>query len=195
MLLVWLTELTNNTKNGRLLARKANRLSSRSNTRNHSQMLAVKDMAPREVQISPLPPKVQYSIEVVKVIQIVVPVPASGNESISPSMLSAGIPGGLTYWSRIRFESFRAYAKDVSTGSSELAITVSPQTDWNQPPFSIIDSGTAGNVRPRLGFKLGLLDRSRWFGTADTTELFVVSGNPDEDIIIQASVVIMSPGL
>lgn len=157
------------------------------------QAVMIRDFAPREVKAPPQIKSVEFSIKVPKLIQISVPLPSSGNESINPSMLSAGVPGGLTYWNSIRIEKILVYSGDAGEEASRLTVVVSPQSGWNQPPFQITDAGTVGNERARLGFKLGVLDRARWFGVADTTELCVVAGIADSTVIIQASVELLSP--
>jgi len=152
-------------------------------------------MAPMETIPSAQPRPVEYSVKVSKLIQLTIPITESGNVSVSPSVLSAGVPGGLTYWSRMRIEKIEAYSDDVVAVSGQMSLQVSPQSGWDQPPFAIRDAGTVGNERARLGFKMGLLDRSRWWNTADVTELCVISTAPDSTIILQASIELISPGL
>jgi hypothetical protein len=157
--------------------------------------VTLRDLAPREVRSTNQPRPVEFSIKVPKRIQLNIPIGTSGNVSVSPSMLSAGVPGGLTYWSRIRVEKIEVWSDATAEGSDLLEVQVSPDTSWNQPPFAVRDSGTVGNERAHVGFKLGLLDRARWFGTADTTELCVVRSGPDTACILQASIELISPGL
>jgi len=160
-----------------------------------SQVMGVSDFAPKEVTPTSDPRPVEYSIKIPKRIQIQVVLPESGNHSVTVSELMGGVPGGITYWNRVRFERFDVWSGADAASSDVLTVTVSPQNDWSQPVFSVKDSGTVGNTRAKVGFRLGLLDRARYFGTAATTELFVVGGLATSEVIIQASVELISPGL
>jgi len=158
--------------------------------------LSVRDFSPREVKrIAPDPPPVEFSIKIQKVIQLNIPIPTSGNVSVSPSVLAAGLPGGLTYWSRMRVDKIVVWSEATLEGSDLLSLQLSPSSAWEQPPFAVKDSGTVGNVRARIGLKFGLLDRARWFGTAGTEELCVIASAPDTTVILQASIDVISPGL
>jgi hypothetical protein len=157
--------------------------------------LTVKDFSPEETKVSPQPLPVEFTIKVPKRIQILVPIGTSGNKSVDTSTLMAGVPGGLTYWSRVRFERFSVYSDDGATAPTLLQVQISPSSSWNQPPVTFTKSGTVGNIRAAIGFRLGLLDRARYFGTADTTELFVINAADGETVVVQASIELTSPGL
>jgi hypothetical protein len=153
------------------------------------------EFAPQRISIPSQPSPSEVSVKVRKLIQINVPVGTSGNVSISPSMLSAGLVGGLTYWSRMQIDQIRVYSDAGGEGPNLLVVSVTPTSTYSQPNLVMKDSGTVGNERARIGFTFGLLDRARWFGTASTEEIFVVNGDADETIIVQALVTVISPGI
>jgi len=138
---------------------------------------------------------VEPTIRVTKKFSITLGVAASPLP-VTVAMLSASIPGGLTYWSRVRFEKF-----DVWSGSpdeaAKLSITVGPDASSAQPPFQITDHGTSGQRRSAVGFKLGLLERARFFGTADTTALFTVlaPAGPGVQVFVHTTIELISPAL
>lgn len=111
-------------------------------------------------------------------------------------MLSAGIPGGLTFWNSMRIDGIYAYGDSAGAvgDDHQISIQASNSTSWNQPPFNIRDTGTLGQSRPRVGYRLALLDRARWFGTAATEELCVVNAPADSIVTVQATIEIISPG-
>lgn len=152
--------------------------------------LGVRDFAPEKVNPPPQPKMVEKTIKLSKRVQTSVALGAEGF-SITPATLMQQVPGGAAFWSAVQVERIDVYGPD--NGGFELTLTVAPQSDWNQPPFSVTDFGTQGNERARCGVRLGLLDRARWFGTADTTVLATVGGASTGSVIIQASVNLISP--
>jgi len=76
-----------------------------------------------------------------------------------------------------------------------LRVTLAADSSWDQPNFQVTDTGTVGNERPRVAFRLGLLDRARWFTTADTTPVCIITGPVDTNVTIQATIEIISPSL
>jgi len=172
----------------------APRSSRKAVVRRDPNALRVKDFSPEECSIAPQPTPVEYTIRLPKKIQVFAPITESGNISISPSLLMAGVPGGLTFWSRVRFERFSVYSGASGEDADLLRIVISPQSGWSQPPVSFTKSGTVGNVRAAIGFRLGLLDRGRFFETADVTELFVVQSAANSTAVLQASIELISPG-
>jgi hypothetical protein len=153
------------------------------------------EFAPMRISIPVQPTPSEVTVKIRKLLQINVPIGESGNVAVSPSMLSAGLVGGLTYWKVLQIDSIRVYSDAAAEASNLLTVSISPSSSWAQPNLVIKDSGTVGNERARIGFRLGLLDRARWFGTASTEELFVASASPDETIIVQALVTVISSGI
>lgn len=76
-----------------------------------------------------------------------------------------------------------------------LRVSLTPNSGWSQPTFDLEDVGTLGRERPHVGFSLGVLDRARWFNTADVTNLFQVIFEPDSTLTIQAKIQLTSPNL
>jgi hypothetical protein len=120
---------------------------------------------------------------------------AAGTLSITPAFLMQGVPGGSTYWNSVQVERIEVYGSDAGGADPfGLILTVEPVSGYSQPPFSVTDSGTTGAERARCGVRLGLLDRARWFGTADTTAIATVSsGTAVESVTVYASIQLISP--
>jgi hypothetical protein len=57
-----------------------------------------------------------------------------------------------------------------------------------------MDTGVEAARRAKVGVKLGLMDRARYFGTADTfTLLEVSSSEPNVPITVQADIELWGP--
>lgn len=157
--------------------------------------------APTRKALPVNPGDVQTTIRLTKRIQVTVPLAnTTGLGSLKVSDLSSGIPGGSSYWNSIRITAIDVWGTATSNtipGADviPLQITVDSSSSWSQPPVTWIDSGTSGAERPRIGFALGLLDQARFFGTADTTELFSAKGTPQSSLIVQCTVELVSPPL
>jgi hypothetical protein len=119
----------------------------------------------------------------------------AGSLSITPAFLMAGVPGGTSYWNNVQVERIEVFGSDLTAvGSTQLTLTVDPVSAYSQPPFVVSDEGTTGAERARCGVRLGLLDRARWFGTADTTVLATVSASSTtEAVLVYASIQLISP--
>lgn len=152
---------------------------------------------PQRVEIQMDPPPLDTSIKVVKRIQIRLPYDVSTLGDCTPAILMAGVPGGLTYWNRVRFEKFSIWSNSSSSGTDTLSVLVATQDDWSQPTVSFTDTGTYGARRAGVAFKLGLLDRARWFSTADATVLFTAKSDTGAAgaLIVQATVELLSGSL
>jgi hypothetical protein len=113
--------------------------------------------------------------------------------------IAAAVPGGTTYWSRIRIQKITVWAdgqvvaSSSSSVSTPLTINLLASVNWSQPAMSFTDNGTAGAERAVVGFKLGMLDQARWFGTADNVTLFTISNPADRQITVHATVELMGP--
>jgi hypothetical protein len=138
--------------------------------------------------------QVERTIKIAKKLRITAPL-VTGSLPITPALLATGVPGGTTYWNSMQVERIDVYGSDQA-GVTPLGIslTVQPQSSYAQPPFVVTDEGTYGSERARCGVRLGLLDRARWFGVADTTVLATVDGElATGDITVYASVNLISP--
>lgn len=169
------------------------RRGTRAPARPQGNALTVAALSPQRVKPQALPPQITDTIRVNKRIQVTVGSDVTPADiDITPVMLMAGVPGGITYWNRVRFERI-----DVWGGTStSLGMRVMSQSGWDQPPLQMSDTGATGASRSAIGFRLGLLDRARFFGTADATVLATVSvPATDMDVTIHAVVELMSSTL
>lgn len=179
----------NNNNKRSLLSRKANRVAP---ARSNRGALNIGDFGPKRISPPAEPPQIERSIKVTKRIAVITPEGSTDTTlDITPSLLSSGVPGGLTYWNNMRIENLHVWAKD----GQDVALTVYPQAAWSQPPLSLVDSGTTGQRRAAVGFKLGLLDRARWFGTADTLVLATIAQSTSSSFVIHATIELMAPSL
>lgn len=154
------------------------------------------DFGPQKLVAPPQIRFVEPTVRFTKRIQVTLPV-GSLSLVVTPSLLAAGLPGGLTYWNNIRFERFDLYGDQASSLSEAgtLSVNLTPSSDWSQPAFELRSEGTVGNVRPSLAFRFGILDRARFFGTADTTNLFQILAPEGTIVTLQATVEVISPTL
>jgi hypothetical protein len=154
-------------------------------------MLRVSDMTPTKLFPPADPPQVERTIKLSKKVQFSQTVSAGASADFSPAEIMSNVPGGLTYWNSFRIEKILIWGGADADGT--ITATVSAVSGFSQPPFTLIDSNTAGNRRPAVGFRLGLLDRSRFFGTADDTTLVTVSSSVATIIVVQATIELISP--
>jgi hypothetical protein len=159
-----------------MTARKSPRRSRRSNT-NHaadSQHL-VAQMAPSRVPIIVDPPSIQDTIRIVKRIQITLSQTTTGAVTLRYSDLMAGVPGGLTYWNSVRVERLDFWSMWNGQASNTIHVTIPTASSWGQPQSEWTDSGVPGKRRAHIGIRFGLIERSRFAGTATTDTLCLVS--------------------
>jgi len=168
-----------------------------------SQVVAM--YAPHRSRCPVEPPVVQNSIRVTKTVQF--NVQAGSTEStqatITPGVISAAVPGGTTYWSKIRIQSVRIWAQtqlgNVSAGNGNTPVLrVDCRDDnVNEPAVSWTDTGTSGQRRPAIAFQLGLREQASWFGTANTQPICSIRltnlPTGTEEVTVQAVVEILSP--
>jgi len=154
------------------------------------QSIVTSMMVPLRVRSGPVdPPMIKDTITVTKKVQVTLPTPAEGTAILTPSVLMAGVPGGLTYWRDVRIERVDVWSNSSSSGTDTLTVTVAGESDWNQTVEQYIDTGVYGSRRARVSFKLGLLARSRFWNTADNTPICAVSVDGGaSNVIIQATV-------
>jgi len=158
---------------------------------------------PSRIAVSSDPPAVQNTVRVTKAVQFPFTV-ATTPTAVTVSTISGAIPGGLTYWNKIRFQSIKIWADltQISATTPQfmpiLIVTTTPVGNF-EPAIQWNDQGTTGQERPKLGFQLGLATQSQWFGVADIQQLFTIAVHqPDGTPVagtcrIQANVEILSP--
>lgn len=146
-------------------------------------------MQPHRVHIPADPPAVTTSVLVNKVIAFTPMPEPSVPFAIDVGTIMSQISGGTTYWSRVRIEKIQIWGLPDSV----LEVQVPTDNGWDQPPIEWEDTGVPGQSRPRIAFKLGLLDRTRWFSPTSEQILFRAIVTPDAGLVIHASVALMSP--
>jgi len=158
---------------------------------------------PSRIAVSSDPPAVQNTVRVTKAVQFPLTVAVSPT-AVTVSQISGAIPGGLTYWNKIRIQSVKIWA-DLTRASSTspdimpiLIVTTTPVGNF-EPAIQWNDQGTTGQERPKVGFQLGLATQSQWFGVADIQQLFTVAVHAQDGTPItgtcrvQVNVEILSP--
>jgi hypothetical protein len=181
---------TNNNKNGRLLARKANRVKTRSNTtRQTVDSNVVAMMAPMRASKMTHPALVVDTIRLTKRVQISLPTPATGSAIISPAILMTGVPGGVTYWRNCRIERIDIFSNSAPASLDTITVTSAGNDSNGQTIAQWIDTGTPGQERAHVGYRLGLLERARWWNTADNTPLGAVSVDKGPNLVVVQAVV------
>lgn len=193
---------TNKNKRGRLTARKSTRVPTRSNTKNVAEGMLMQSMMPHRVPIQNDPPSVIDSVQIMKVVQLQTSPPTEGL-NLTPALIASRLPGGATFWNRIRIEKISIWGDNGSgsasapgSGSGDLFVLVPSDSGWDQPTIEWSDSGIFGQSRPKIAFKLGLLDRARWFNVASTQVLAQVGNRvaPSNPVLtIHFTVSVMSP--
>jgi hypothetical protein len=151
----------------------------------------------------PEPPEVQTTVRVTKSVQLSVTSLDAG-APVTVADIAAAVPGGSTYWSRIRVQSVRVWGQSgTSTGSSPaelkaLTVATALHSGAGDPVVSWTDQGTLGQRRPFVGFQFGLLEQAHWYGTADTAVLATIVGgyqvgSTNGPVIVQAVIELLSP--
>jgi hypothetical protein len=162
--------------------------------------LTVSCFTPQRVGIVSDPPPRERSIVVNQVFTQLANVPLSGGYTVTPAVIMQSVPGAA-FWARVRIEKISIWGQNPAgtalapNPSNSIVVNVPTDTAWNQPPMQWIDDGVEGQSRPKIAFKLGLLDRARFFTPADTTTLFSVSGANEDLLCLQYSLELVSPTL
>jgi len=146
-------------------------------------------------------PEVQNTVRVTKVTTFDLSMQGPDpSVPITVAKVAASIPGGTTYWTRMRVSKVSIWADGANTNtgqSASLTVTLPSSSTWSQPAISFTDSGVYGQSRACVGFKLGLLDQARWFGTASTDvicNLSPTSPSPNfRTATVHVTVELMSP--
>lgn len=155
-----------------------------------ADIVRVADFTPTRVQPPEEPDQVERTIRVTKKVQFSQVLAGGSSADFSPAEIAAAVPGGLTYWNTLRVERINVWAGAQQDNTMTVQV---PSLGGNNPPLTLTDSGTGGARRPAVGFRLGLLERSRFYGVADTTTLVTVSASVPTTVVIQATVELASP--
>jgi len=176
-----------------LLARKATRRQRQSNT------LTVSSLLPQRAPIDNDPPSREKSITVNQVFQSAFELSNTPKQDITPAFIATSFPGAA-FWSRFRIEKIAIWGRTLVSGtvlqtSGAITVDIPADVSWNQPPMRLTDDGIEGQSRPKIAFKLGLLDRARFFTPADETIICSISGSANELITCQFTLQLVSPAV
>jgi hypothetical protein len=147
-------------------------------------------------------PELNPQIIVIKKFPIFVTQTGATGFDLTYAKVALAVPGGNTYFNTMRVEKVQVWgaATNVGGGGSEgtpLTVTIPAVTSWNQPAEKFVDSGTSGSTRPKIGFKLGLLQASRFMGTSDTQIICNINQAPqlagETRIVIHVTVELAGP--
>jgi hypothetical protein len=162
--------------------------------------LTVASFVPHRVPIASDPPPRERSIVVHQVFTNIASEPLSGGYTVTPAVIMQAVPGAA-FWSRLRVEKISIWGQAPSSTallpnpSNSIVVNIPTDTGWFQPPMQWVDDGVAGQSRPKIAFKLGLLERARFFTPADTTTLCTVSAADADILCFQYSLELVSPTL
>jgi hypothetical protein len=197
----WLRSPNNVFPNNNKTKQKSGR-SSGKKTKQQTRDVVLSMYAPHRIPCPTHPTEVQNTVRVVKAIQFNLSMAASTKPvPVTVADLMTAVPGGNTYWSRVRVNLIRlwapTFANQASTGDSPTLRVVSGDDGLNEPPVSWSDNGTGGQQRPRIAFALGLREQAAWHGVASNQLLCTVawtnSAGGTPFVIVQASVELLSP--
>jgi hypothetical protein len=171
---------------------KVTRRSGRSKSKQTQQSVTAM-YCPRKIRCPADPPPVQASVRVTKTVQNVFDIPSSGGFILTCAGISEGIPGGFTYWDKMRVQSVKAWlpaGANIGLLCRVDATDTSPRMEWS-------DLGTQGAKRPGIAFELGLLDQAKWRGTATIDPIchFFPNTTADQPLTVQVVVELLSPAL
>jgi hypothetical protein len=167
-------------------------------TRLQQQLLTLKQQvnpSMRRVASPADPPPVNISLTIQKKVQVTEQFSATTFDVDIPTIL-AGLPGGLTLFSSVRFARFDVWLQNYQGGPtptpqlSSLVIHWTPQGLDSAERLTFIDSGTIGARRPAISWVPGQVFRNTWFPVADTNTLFVIDNDSGQEIsvTIQATI-------
>jgi hypothetical protein len=170
--------------------------------KNMQQSAIVSMYSPRRVKCPAEPPEVQNTVKVTKSVQFQISTLVTGGVVLTPATIMGAVPGGITYWSKMRLQLVRVWAETETPGGGLTPILrVDIQNEGtDSPTLSWSDTGTTGHRRPGISFQPGLREQAQWFVTASTTPLFnirVTTANTQvaEFVTVQCVVEILSPNL
>jgi hypothetical protein len=169
------------------------------------QSAVVSMYSPRRVKCPAEPPEVQNTVRVTKSVQLQILTSASAPLVVSPATIMGAVPGGNTYWAKMRLQGARLWSETAGLATAGVGLTPILRVDiqnegTDSPTISWSDTGTTGHRRPGIAFQPGLREQAQWFGAAATTPLFnvrVTTGTTQvaEYVILQCVVEILSPNL
>jgi len=154
-------------------------------------------MLPQRATIPSDPPTREKTIVVNQVFQSKFVMDISSKLNITPAFIATSFPCGA-FWSRMRIDKISVWGQTLVTNnvpnvSGAIIVDIPADASWNQPPMRFTDDAVQGQSRPRIAFKLGLLDRARFFTSADETVICTVLGAQNEQFTVQFTLQLVSP--
>lgn len=151
--------------------------------------------APRRISSRADPGPVEQTIRVSKSVEFNVPLTASDAETVEVATIMAAVPGGLTFWSRVRVNSVKVWGAPAFAHADPLGISVQATgTTAGLAPSAWVDMGTPGAQRAHVAFVPGLQEGSTWHPVASTQGVFTLrSVTGAQNVLVQVSVDLLSP--
>lgn len=165
-------------------------------TKQQTRGQVVAMFAPRRVSSRVDPGPVEQTIRVSKTVEFNVPITASTAETVEVATIMAAVPGGLTFWSRMRVNSVRVWGAPVLAAADAQGISVQATgTTAGLAPSAWVDVGTPGAQRAHIAFVPGLQEQSTWHPVASTQGVFTLRSVPAtaQNVLVQVSVDLLSP--
>lgn len=167
-------------------------------TKQQTRGQVVAMFAPRRISSRADPGPVMSTIRVSKVVEFNVAIDATAPETVAVSNIMSAVPGGLTFWSRVRINSIKVWGAPAFGSADPLGISVQATgTTQGFAPTTWVDTGTPGAQRAHVAFVPGLQEQSTWHPVASTQGVFTVGSVPAtaQRVLVQASVELLSPTL
>lgn len=145
----------------------------------------MRDMQVQQLPTPRAPPVTKSVITVSQVFQKTFTPTAGGTsrDFIVRDLVSM-VPGGMTFWNKVRFEKIEVWLKPISgQGSStalnlpQMSVTIPGNSD-GAPPMTFQSNAIDGQTLPAVSFKLGLRQRIAWY--TPTVDDVIFSANHDD---------------
>jgi len=152
--------------------------------------------APRRISSRADPGPVEQTIRVSKTVEFNVSITASTAETVDVATIMGAVPGGLTFWSRVRINSIKVWGAPVFANADPLGVSVQATgTTSGLAPSAWVDTGTPGAQRSHVAFVPGLQEQSTWHPVASTQGVFTVRSVPASAqlVLVRPSVDLLSP--
>lgn len=139
----------------------------------------MRDMNVLRLRGNTMPPLTESVIQLTQTFQGNLSINTGGSQTdIRMFDLAAFVPGGASYWLRMRPEKVLLWLKPVGRDGvleqDTLQVQI-PGTDDGAPPMTFRDNSIDGMTLPHVGFKFGLRQRMRWINPSSPDTLFTVS--------------------
>lgn len=166
---------------------------------------------PLRLRSDPMPPVTDSTIRVKQTFQGAVEGDETGVNTITikVSDLAQIVPGGTSFWNRIRIEKITVWLKPSVEGTAsrldqeQLQVQLPGDDTKGIPPVSYRDNGILGQSYPAIAFKPGLAQRQRWYNPASEDVIFIATSqnssappsSVNAEFIVAATLELVSPQL